>query len=369
MGHTLSKKYNCLSTGILLLSSLFCQTFGLAASAETLTTHDTHIVRDDYPRAHGQSALPDIPLSSWRDEAVKPRAVAVCVHGLVMHGRVYERVANSLAEHGFVVYAQDLRGYGRWQEKSYKVLCGDERIADPNFRDQSIIAAEPSVRADDGSKSAEVNYDKSFEDLKSLVEGARHEHPNLPVFLIGESLGAGLSIHAAKAMPGMVDGLVLSSPALKRRLVINTDVVKDYSTIVTNPRKQCDLSPFIKKLSSEDPRIVAEEMADPYVRKHMACKDMVNTFSLIKGNLDYAKGVPAEVPVLVIQGDRDRILKQNAVVLLLERLQCKDQTVRWLPGKGHVLIETALIEPTTLGTIQTWLSEHLPEANVMQASK
>ena len=44
-----------------------------------------------------------------------------------------------LVEQGFVVYAQDLRGYGRWQEKSYKVLCGDERIADPNFRDQSIM--------------------------------------------------------------------------------------------------------------------------------------------------------------------------------------------------------------------------------------
>ena len=167
----------------------------------------------------------------------------------------------------------------------------------------------------------------------------------------------------------MIDGMVLSSPALKRRVYINTEVVKDCSTLVTNPRKQCDLAPYIKKLSSEDPRIVAEELADPYVRKHMACKDMFNTFSLIKGNLAHAKGVPAQVPVLVIQGDRDRILKQNAVVLLLERLQCKDQTVRWLPGKGHVLIETALIDPSTMGTIQDWLFEHLPEANVMQASK
>jgi alpha-beta hydrolase superfamily lysophospholipase len=120
-------------------------------------------------------------------------------------------------------------------------------------------------------------------------------------------------------------------------------------------------------LSSEDPRIVAEEMNDPYVRKRLACKDMFNTFSLIRSNLSYAEGVSADIPVLVIQGDHDRILKQNAVVLLLEKLQCKDQTVRWLPGKGHVLIETALIEPSTLDTIRTWLNDRVPEQSVMQA--
>jgi alpha-beta hydrolase superfamily lysophospholipase len=325
------------------------------------------VVRDDLPKAHGQSGLPDVPLSVWRDEQIKPRAVAVCVHGLVMHGRVYDRMARALATQGFIVYAQDLRGYGRWQEKSYKALAGDDRLADHSLGDQSITLTEPTMLTDDGSKVAEICYDKSFEDLKQVIDAAHHDHPSLPLFLIGESLGAGLAIHAAQVMPQSVNGLVLSSPALKRRLYIAPEVVKDCATLVTHPRRQCDLAPYIRKLSSDDPRIIDEEMNDPYIRKHLTCRDMLNTFAMIKPNLDYARGVSADIPVLVMQGDHDRILKQNAVVLLLDRLKCKDQTVRWLTGKGHVLIETSLMEPATLGTITTWLTDHLPEANIVEA--
>jgi alpha-beta hydrolase superfamily lysophospholipase len=350
---------------IALAATLCCQIFQPAQTA--LAQSDT-VVRDDQPKAHGQSRLPDVPLSVWSDQQVKPRAVAVCVHGLVMHGRVYDHMARALASQGFVVYAQDLRGYGRWQEKSIKAIAGDERLADINQREQSITLNEPTVIADDGTKVAEISYGQSFEDLKQVIEAAHHEHPSLPLFLIGESLGAGLSIHAAQVMPEYVNGLVLSSPALKRRLYIAPYVVKDYATLVTNPLQQFDLAPYIKKLSSEDPRIVQEELSDPYVRKHISAKEMLNTFSTIRSNLVYARGVSADIPVLVIQGDQDRILKQNAVVVLLDRLKCKDQTVRWLPGKGHVLIETALIEPSTLSTITHWLTDHLPEANIVQAN-
>lgn len=351
-----------LASAMLLSASLLCL-FAQPARAQVL--------RDDQPKAHGQSHLPDVPLSFWHDQQVKPKAIAVCVHGLVMHGRVYDQVARTLARQGFVVYAQDLRGYGRWQEKSLKALAGDDRPAGAGPADQSITMTEPNLLTADGNKVAEVSYEQSFEDLKQVIEAAHLEHPSLPLFLIGESLGAGLSIHAAQVMPGYVNGLVLSSPAIKRRLYITPEVakamVKDYASLVTNPRKECDLLPFIKSLSSEDPRVVDEEVNDPYIRKHLSCRDILNTFALIKNNLDYAKGVSEDIPVLVIQGDHDRILKQNAVVLLLDRLKCKDQTVRWLNGKGHVLIETALVEPSTLGTITSWLTDHLPEDNAVQA--
>ncbi|MBS1991839.1 MAG: alpha/beta fold hydrolase [Cyanobacteria bacterium SZAS LIN-3] len=373
----MANKTSCLSSGVLKhIKSQFTRvissgalTLGLSLStvlfAQTCQPALAEVVRDDQPKAHGESNLPDIPISVWREESSKPKAVAVCVHGLVMHGRVYDRMARTLASQGFVVYAQDLRGYGRWQEKSYQAVIGDERPAGPHT--QSITLAEPTAVAADGSKVAEVRYDKSFEDLKMVIEAAHREHPSLPLFLIGESLGAGLSLHAAQDMPGCVNGLVLSSPALKRRLYIAPTVVKDCATLVTNPHQECDLAPYIKKLSSEDPRIVQEELSDPYIRKHLTCKDVLNTFSMIKSNLSYARNVSADIPVLVIQGDRDRILKQNAVVLLLDRLKCKDQTVRWLPGKGHVLIETGLIEPSTLNTIASWLNDHVPEENLVQA--
>src|ERR1700733_16236311 len=53
----------------------------------------------------------------WSDPEVKPRAAAVIIHGLGMHGLVYDAFARHLAEAGVIVYAPDLRGYGRWYKE------------------------------------------------------------------------------------------------------------------------------------------------------------------------------------------------------------------------------------------------------------
>ena len=194
-----------------------------------------------------------------------------------------------------------------------------------------------------------------------LIKAARAENPGLPLFLIGESMGAGFSMRAAEVMPDEVDGLILSSPALKRRNYVGPELVKDMAALVANPTRELDLVPYIKKLASEDRNVVEEAIKDPYVRKSLSCKDLLQTAQVIRTNIDHAPGVSERIPVLIIQGDQDRLLKQTAVVSLLTKLKSKDQTVRWMRGKGHVLIETSYIDPSTMSTIKTWLAEHMPE--------
>ncbi len=286
----------------------------------------SQVIRDDSPVSHGMTNLPSIPISVWRDPDAKPRAVAIAVHGIVMHGSVYDSLATSLVEQGFEVYAQDLRGYGRWQ----------------------------------GDPKAKISYKDSLEDLKAIIRAARVEHPDLPIFLIGESMGAGLSLRAAEAMPREISGLVLSSPALKRRNYCEPEMVLDVASLFTNPYRHINLVPYIKKFASEDPKIVEETIEDPLVKKTLTFSDMLRTASTIRTNIAHAKNIPADIPVLVIQGDNDRMLKQNAVVLLLKKLKSNDQTVRWLPGKGHVLLETAHIDADTLSTVRGWLVDRLP---------
>ncbi len=313
------------------------KTFGAAAVAlfSTLISIQSlpalaqcQVERDDAPLEHGMTNLPNIPISVWRKKDVKPQAVAIAVHGMVMHGGVYDRLASELVGLDFEVYAQDLRGYGRWR-------------------------FEPTAKG-------ALSYKESLEDLKSLVRAARNEHPDLPVFLIGESMGAGLSLRAAEAMPGEISGLVLSSPALKRRNYCEPEMVKDVAALFANPARQFDMVPYIRKFASEDPQIAQETIEDPMVRKTLSLKELLTTASVIRSNINHVKNISPDIPVLVIQGDHDRMLQQNAVVTLLKKLKSTDQTVRWMPGKGHVLIETAHIDPTTLFTVKSWLMGHLP---------
>ncbi len=306
------------------LYSLTAAVIGLQA-LPLLPAHG-QVIRDDSPVSHGMTNLPHIPISVWRDPDMKPRAIAIAVHGIVMHGSVYESLATALVEQGFEVYAQDLRGYGRWQAEA----------------------------------KAKISYKDSLEDLKAIVRAARVEHPDLPIFLIGESMGAGLSLRAAEAMPNEISGLVLSSPALKRRNYCEPEMVLDVASLFANPYRQLNLVPYIKKFASEDPKVVEETIEDPLVRKTLTFSDMMKTASTIRTNISHVKNIPADIPVLVIQGDQDRMLKQNAVVVLLKKLKSTDQTVRWLPGKGHVLLETTHIDAATLSTVKTWLVDRLP---------
>jgi alpha-beta hydrolase superfamily lysophospholipase len=320
----------------------------LAALGFSAQAGQAEVLREDLPMARGAcvgsdkllEVLPPIPISKWEERdnnGLKPRGIALAIHGLVMHGRVYDAMARELAKKGYIVFAPDLRGYGRWN------------------------AFEPDSPA---SGQERVDYEKSFQDLKVLVRSLKGHYGQLPLFVIGESLGAGFSIRLAEELPGQIDGIVLSSPALKRRLYMEPEMVKGMAQLVTNPSKELNLVPYIKKFASEDPQIVCDALKDPYVRKSLNCFDLCKTDLLIRSNFRHVYGVPESMPVLVIQGDKDRMLRSQAVTTLMARLRSRDQTVRWLPGKGHLLIETSHIEPITMKTIQNWLDEHSQEPRV-----
>ncbi len=68
------------------------------------------------------------------------------------------------------------------------------------------------------------------------------------------------------------------------------------------------------------------------------------------------------MPVLIIQGSNDRVVKSNAVVQLLSSLKSQDQTVRWFSNRGHLLLETDFVQPDTMLIVTGWLREHATES-------
>ena len=130
---------------------------------------------------------------------------------------------------------------------------------------------------------------------------------------------------------------------------------------MTNPLRAFNLTPFIRRFASEDPRIVQGALDDPLVRKSMTAMDLWHTVRVIKPALGYALKVPKTMPVLIIQGNNDRMLRSNGVALLLAHLHSTDETVRWFAGRGHLLLETAYVQPDTLSIVADWLKEHVDE--------
>lgn len=316
-----SKHRRRLSIFLSLSLAAACATFS-ASSAKAA------IVRDD-----ASQLLPGVPVTTWQDTTQRPKAMAIAVHGLTMHGSVYDTMARRLASEGFIVIAPDLRGFGRWMETS----------ANKDYN--------------------KMDYDQSYNDLVSLLKSAREEHPTLPMFCIGESLGAVMVLHAAAENPNEVSGLILSSPAIRRHAFVGP-LTANAAPFIARPNRQVNLVPYIKRFASEDRQITEAALEDPLVRKHMSAFEFLRTCNTIKPALDYAEKLPSNMPVLIIQGSKDRMVRSNAVVLCLEHMKSMDQTVRWFSNRGHLLLETAYVRPDTMETVDAWLTSHAQKETV-----
>ncbi|AKG53586.1 lysophospholipase/monoglyceride lipase-like protein [Dehalogenimonas sp. WBC-2] len=109
-------------------------------------------------------------------------AVVVLVHGLADHSSRYGNVVNHLLPKGFAIWNYDQRGHGRSPGKR----CYTSRFTDL------------------------VN------DLDKFVTLVKQQNPELPLFIIGHSLGALESVSlVAKHQPQGIAGLVVSGLVLK----------------------------------------------------------------------------------------------------------------------------------------------------------
>lgn len=99
-------------------------------------------------------------VNHWFSEQ-PPKGVVMIAHGMAEHSERYARLAQTLVDQGYGVYALDLRGHGR------TALHGVQG----HFSDQ------------DG-------WNKVVNDLHSLQQHIRKQHPQSPIFLLGHSMGS-----------------------------------------------------------------------------------------------------------------------------------------------------------------------------------
>ncbi len=118
-------------------------------------------------------------LQSWLP-AEAPHTVMVAVHGMNEYSHAFALPAEAWRDRGIAVYALDQRGFGDNQDRG--LWPGAQNLAS---------------------------------DLNSLCRLLRQTYPDLPIFLLGESMGGAVTVlAAAQNDPPPVDGIVLVAPAI-----------------------------------------------------------------------------------------------------------------------------------------------------------
>jgi alpha-beta hydrolase superfamily lysophospholipase len=125
--------------------------------------------------------MPDgarLPLRIWATP--NPKAIIVGLHGMNDYSNAFDMPGRWFIQHGITLYAYDQRGFGDAPGRG--LWAGSTRMA---------------------------------EDLESVVAVVRAQHPGVPVYLLGESMGGGVAMRAfSLPNPPRVDGVILAAPAV-----------------------------------------------------------------------------------------------------------------------------------------------------------
>lgn len=229
-------------------------------------------------------------LAARRWEPESPRYIALLCHGYGEHSGRYHYVATRLIADGAAVYAVDHIGHG---------LSDGERVLVENFED--------------------VVHDFRLLDLT-----ARREHPDLPIVLIGHSMGGMIAARYAQLHGDELAAVVLSGPVLGTWAVVDTLLAAD----------EIPDAPVDPSTLSRDPEVGRAYVDDPLVwhgpfkrRTLEALKDCLGTIT--------AAGAVDTVPVLWLHGSDDALVPVDGTATGWATFAGRGSSSKQYPGARH----------------------------------
>lgn len=264
----------------------------------------------------------------WVDPRVERKAVLVCVHGLGLHHRAYESFARRIAREGITIVSFDVRGFGSFYETK-------------------------------GSDSLDMN--SCVNDLVNVLRELRADYKGLPLFLLGESMGGALVLRVGANNPELVDGIVCSVPAGQRHKETGTKLKVAFN-LFSNANKDLDIGSGVVNRST---RIESERSRwsnDPRSRLRLSAKELFNFEAFMRHNAEYARKI-TKTPVIVFQGNQDRLVKREGTYDLFEAVGTDDKTLVMLGDREHLIFEAnPFKDDITLGVVG-WLNAQSKKAD------
>lgn len=164
----------------LVKKGIFALFLGVSLSVSAQKKSEKTI--DFQPKIENIKTHDGISLHLKKDLIKNPKAVLVISHGLASHSGVFDALSKTMNENAIAVYRFDHRGHGK-----------------SDGRDKIHIK----------------NYFEMVEDLDIIVQKAKNENPNTPIFVLGHSMGGHIAALYGTKYPNRVSGFVLAAGVLR----------------------------------------------------------------------------------------------------------------------------------------------------------
>lgn len=256
---------------------------------------------------------------SWHPQT-SARAVLVVVHGHGGHSGIFSRLVRYLVDRGYIIYSHDLRGHGR----------------------------------SPGQRGYINSWAEYRTDLTAFLELIRTKQADLPLFLVGQSMGGIIASDYALRESAGLQGLILISPALglgisPLRLLIGK--------MLSSIRPHFALSAGIDmSAGSRDLEVVAANARDPLRHTQGTARlatELLDTIDWVNAHVE-----ELQVPLLILHGGADRVTLLENSKIFFDNSTLADKEMHEYPNSYHEL-HNDLDYQKVLADMNDWIERHL----------
>src|SRR5829696_7592300 len=235
--------------------------------------------------SEGMTTIGRVQVRHW--PSANPRRLVALVHGYGEHIGRYEHVAEALRARGATVVGPDHVGHGQ--------SPGEQALVD--------------------------DFEPVVDDVRAVVRQARGD---LPVVMVGHSMGGLIATRYAQRHPEDLAGLVLSGPAVGL-----SPVIADWLAAPELPSDPIDVA-----VLSRDPAVGEAYAADPLVWHGGWKRPTLEAFAA--GDQAIADGPGfGDLPLLYVHGAEDQLVPMQLARPVVERLAGPDSELHVLDGARH----------------------------------
>ncbi|XP_014107130.1 PREDICTED: monoglyceride lipase isoform X2 [Pseudopodoces humilis] len=233
----------------------------------------------------------------WKP-AASPRALVFIAHGAGEHCGRYDDLAQKLTGLNLFVFAHDHVGHGQ----------------------------------SEGDRMVVSDFHVFIRDSLQHIDLMKKEHPELPVLILGHSMGGAISILTASERPSEFSGMLLISPL-----------------VVASPEVA---TPIKMESYTSDPLVYHGGMKVSFVIQ------LMNAIARIERALP-----KLTLPILVLHGSSDKLCDIRGSYLLMDTVQSQDKTLKVYEEAYHALHkELPEVSTSVFTEILTWIGQKVSAA-------
>lgn len=300
----------------------------------------TFLSSDKHTQLHGML---------WDVQEVPVRAVLQICHGVAEHIARYDKFARALNERGIVVAGHDHLGHGK-----------------------SLPEGDTPVYFGEGN-----TWDTVVDDIYVLHQRLRQRYPDVPLCIMGHSMGSFLTRTYLIRYPGTVKAAVIMGTGWQSRTAINGGLAlanaiaavsgeNATSDVVTELAFGSYNKLFAPNRTKVDWLSADEENVDAYIADPMCGADAtVGLFrQMLHGirfnqRMSHLRRMDREVPVLFVSGDKDPVGGCGKGVMqtyeAFKAAGMRDCTLKLYPELRHEILNERAYAGEITEDIASWL--------------